>query len=88
MKVYICQQKAFNQKTEIPQSAGDEGGSAGGVVSGMIKGPVKFTSGSTKVTFEGSPAIKLLAPTTQNGSNPNTTGTHLQPSQTKVMIMS
>lgn len=87
-KVFISNQKAFTMKTEIPQTTGDEGGVAGGMVSGMIKGPAKFTSGSTKVFFEGSPAIKLLAPTTQNGTNPNTTGTHLQPSQTKVLIMS
>ena len=87
-KVYICNQQAFTKKTEIPQTMGDEGGSLGGMVSGMIKGPAKFTMGCLKVKFEGSEAIKLTAPTTQNGSNPNTTGIHMQPSQTKVMIMS
>jgi hypothetical protein len=86
-KVYISSMKAFTQKTEIPQSIGDEAGVAGGMVSGMIKGPVKFTMGSVKVMFEGSPAIKLTAPTTQNGSSPNATGAHMQPSQQKVMIM-
>ena len=86
-KVYISNMNAATIKTEIPQSMGDEAGVAGGLVSGMIKGPVKFTMGSVKVMIEGSPAIKLTAPTTQNGSNPNTTGVHIQPSQTKVMIM-
>jgi hypothetical protein len=86
-KVYISNMKAFTQKTEIPMSSGDEAGTLGGIVSGMIKGPVKFTTGSVKVTIEGSPAIKLTAPTTQNGSSPNTTGVHMQPSQQKVMIM-
>ena len=86
-KVYISCMKAFNQKTEIPQTMGDEAGVAGGLVSGMIKGPAKFTTGSVKVMIEGSPAIKLTASTTQNGSSPNTTGVHMQPSQQKVMIM-
>ncbi|MBN1290611.1 MAG: DUF4150 domain-containing protein [Candidatus Latescibacteria bacterium] len=89
MKVKICMKEALTTKSEIPQSSGDEAGVAGGVVSGMIKGPVKFINGSTKVKFEGNPAVFLGSPTAHNGSNANVpAGSQISPSQVKVMIMS
>lgn len=87
-KVFFSSMKAFNMDTKIPQTMGDEAGVAGGMVSGMNMGPAGFTKGSAKVFIEGSPAIRMLDPTKQNGDSPNTMGTVLQPSQTKVMILS
>ena len=88
MKVKICMKEGLTTKSKIPQSNGDEAGAAGGVVSGMIKGPVKFTSGSTKVKFEGNPAVKMLSPSAHNGSNANMpAGMQTVPSQFKVMIL-
>jgi hypothetical protein len=87
MVVKICMKEALTKKTEISQSSGDEAGSAGGIVSGMIKGPVKFMSFSSKVKFEGNPAVYLGCQTAHNGNNANCpVGSQLDPSQTKVMI--
>jgi len=87
MVVKICMKEALTKKTEIPQSSGDEAGSAGGIISGMIKGPVKFTSFSSKVKFEGQYAVYLGCQTAHNGNNANCpVGSQLDPSQTKVMI--
>ena len=87
-KVKVCMKEALTTKVKIPQSSGDEAGAAGGVVSGMIKGPVKFTMGSTKVKFEGNPAVKATSPTAHNGSNANMpAGMQTVPSQFKVMVL-
>jgi len=86
-KVKVCMVAALIKNTEIPQSSGDEAGSAGGIISGMTKGPVKFTSASTKVKFEGNPAIYLGCQSAHNGNNANCpVGNQLDPSQTKVMV--
>lgn len=87
-KVLICMMKAFNLDTKIPQSNGDEAGVAGGVVSGKIMGPASFIKGSMKVFIEGSPSVRMLDPTKQNGDNANVPGMTLQPSQTKVLVLS
>ena len=85
--VKICMKEALTKKTEIPQSSGDEAGTAGGIISGMNMGPVKFTSASTKVKFEGQYAVYLGCQTAHNGNNANCpVGSQLDPSQTKVMI--
>ncbi len=87
MVVKICMKEALTKKTEIPQSSGDEAGSAGGIISGMIKGPVKFTSCSTKVKFEGQYAVYLGCQSAHNGNSANCpVGSQMVPSQTKVMI--
>ena len=83
-KVYISRMQAFTVKTKFPMST--EAGVAGGAASGKNMGDAKFTQGSTKVYLEGSPAVKLTSPTSQNSNN--AFGSNIAPSQTKVMIMS
>jgi hypothetical protein len=86
-KVFINGAKAFNLKTEIPMSQGDQDGAAGGVVSGKIMGEVRYIKGSLKVFIEGPPAVTLNSVTVHNGSPPNTPpGSQTAPSQTKVMV--
>jgi len=87
-KVKICMKEALTTKSKIPSSQGDEAGVAGGIVSGMNLGEAKFTMGSTKVKFEGNPAVKATSPSAHNGSNANMpAGMQTVPSQFKVMIM-
>jgi len=87
-KIKIENKPALTLKSEIPMTSGDEAGSAGGLVSGKIKGPVKFIKGSTKVIFEGTPAVFLTSMTGQNGSNANVPcGNQVAPSQAKVICM-
>jgi hypothetical protein len=70
----------------VPRSQGDEAGSSGGVVSGENMGKVQFRKGSSKVMVEGMPCVMLTAMTSHNGSNSNTIGSVLAPSQTKVFV--
>ncbi|MFH1134506.1 MAG: DUF4150 domain-containing protein [Pseudomonadota bacterium] len=87
-KVFINSAKAFNLKTEIPMSQGDEAGSAGGMVSQKIMGEVRFLKGSMKVFIEGPPAVTLGSATAHNGSPPNAPmGSQLSPSQTKLTVV-
>jgi hypothetical protein len=86
-KVYFSSQKAYNLKSKMPMSNGDEAGTLGGVVSGGFKKDVTFSKGSSAVYIEGSPAIRLTSPTKHNGSNSNVPGLHIAPSQQKVLIM-
>jgi uncharacterized Zn-binding protein involved in type VI secretion len=87
MKVFVNGAKAVTMSTVIMQSTGDEPGSLGGVVSGRIKGPARFTTGSLKVSIEGSKAVMQGSVTKQNGDNPNAVGAVVNPSQTKVSLM-
>jgi uncharacterized Zn-binding protein involved in type VI secretion len=84
-KVLISGSPALNKGSKISQTNGDQAGTSGGVVSGKIMGEAKFINGSQKVKLEGSPAVRLTSPTTQNSNN--CTGSCLSPSQNKVMIM-
>lgn len=86
-KVLVSGMPALTKASKIPMTNGDQAGTAGGgVVSGKIMGEVEFVMGSTKVKFEGNPAVRLSAPTKHNAGN--TIGQVLAPSQSKVMIMS
>ncbi|KWC39187.1 type VI secretion protein [Burkholderia ubonensis] len=85
-KVLVCGMPALTKKSTIPMTNGDQPGTAGGAMSGKIMGKVEFAAGSTKVKFEGNPAVRLTTPTKHNQGN--ATGAVLQPSQQKVMAMS
>jgi len=85
-KVLVAGSPALNKGSSIAQTNGDQAGAAGGVSSGQIMGEAKFSMGSATVKLEGSPAVKLTNPTTQNANN--CVGSCLVPSQEKVMIMS
>lgn len=84
--VLVVGAPALNVSSKIPLSQGDEAGVAMGVASGQIMGQAAFVTSSMKVSFCGSPAVRLGDSTTQN--NNNTVGTVAVPSQSVVMIMS
>lgn len=86
MKLMVSGMPALTKGSKIPMSNGNQPGVAGGVVSGKVMGATEFIQGSTKVKFEGNPAIRLGDPTKQNEGN--TVGSVLAPSQNKVMVMS
>lgn len=85
-KVLINGAPALTKASKIQPTNGDQAGVAQGLVSGKIMGPAEFIMGSTKVKIEGNPAVFMGNPTKQNDGN--AVGSHLQPSQNKVMIMS
>ena len=84
-KVIINGAPALTKASKIQPTNGDQAGVNQGVVSGKIMGPTEFIQGSTKVKIEGNPAVFMGNPTKQNDGN--AVGSHIQPSQNKVMIM-
>ena len=84
--VLVVGAPALNIASKIPMSQGDEAGVAMGVASGQIMGQAAFVTSSMKVSFGGSPAVRLGDSTTQN--NNNAVGTVAVPSQAVVMVMS
>ena len=86
-KVKICSKEVLTKKSIIAQTSGDEAGTQNGVVSGTARDQAKFTSYSSKVKIEGQPIVYMGCQTAHNGSNANCpAGSHIAPSQTKVMI--
>jgi hypothetical protein len=85
-KVKFVHMEAVTLKSKIPSSSGDEAGVAGGVVSGGNMQEIQFKKGSSKVKIEGQPCVHQTSPTGQNGSNANTMGCQVAPSQVKVMV--
>ena len=83
-KVKIANKPACTKKTEVPRSNGDEPGTAGGVVSSCNMGKLQYIKGSSKVKFEGKPAVYLGAPTKHNKGN--AVGAQVAPSQTRVLV--
>ena len=77
---------AHNMKTKPPLSNGDNPGVLGGIKSARFMGPTKMKKGCSKVKIKGSPATKMLMPTSQNADN--AVGVTIAPSQTKVMSLS
>ena len=84
-KVLICGMPALNKSSSISLTNGDQAGVGGGVMSGRIMGEATFTEGSLKVKFQGNPAVRLTASTSQNANN--CVGACVAPSQTTVIIM-
>lgn len=56
-------------KSEIPQTSGDEAGSVGGVKSSKTKGKVEFKRGSATVKIHGQMVVRLMDTTLQNDGN-------------------
>lgn len=87
-KVKIVKKDALTTKSEIPRSSGDEPGVAKGLVSSTNMGKITFKKGSSKVKFEGHPAVHLLSLTAHNGANANMpSGAQIAPSQVKVIVI-
>jgi len=86
-EVKICSKEVLTKKSIIAQTSGDEAGVNNGVVSGTVMGEAKFLTYSSKVYIEGQPIVYQGCQTAHNGNNANCpVGTHMAPSQTKVMI--
>lgn len=68
-QVLIVGCPALNLDSKVSISSGDEPGVAGGVISGSIIGECQFTSGSTKVTLKGKPAVRFMDPAKSNKGN-------------------
>ncbi len=83
-KVMINGAFALTMASRIMLTTGDEPGVNGGIASGTFIQVAQFIQASTKVTIEGKPAVFMGNTTVQN--NNNAAGSHLQPSQNKVMI--
>ena len=83
--VLVVGAPALNVSSKISMTQGDEAGVAMGVASGQVMGQAAFVTSSLKVSFGGSPAVRLGDSTTQN--NNNAVGTVVVPSQAVVMIM-
>ena len=67
---------------------GDEAGTIGGIVSSKQMRKGRFRMGASKVKAEGKKIVHATAMTAHNGSSANVpAGTHIAPSQTKVVIM-
>lgn len=84
-KVKIKGKPACTKKSEVPRSNGDEAGTAGGVVSSCNMGKLQWIKGSSKVKFEGQPAVFAGGPTKHNKGN--AVGSQVAPSQTDVLVM-
>jgi len=85
-KVLIAGMPALHKNSKCLPSSGDEAGTGGGVMSATSKGAVIFTTASSKVMIEGSPAVRLNDSTSHN--NHNAAGQVSMPGQTKIMIQS
>ena len=85
-KTKILNRPVVLANSSVSMSSGNEAGVAGGVVSSLIKGPTQFLTFSTKVKVEGQPVTYHTGDTKQNGSNANTVGKVVAPSQVKVTV--
>lgn len=87
-KVKIVKKDALTTKSEIPRTSGDEPGVAKGLISSTNMDKVVFKKGSSKVKFQGHPAVHMASLTAHNGSNSNMpAGAQIAPSQVKVIVM-
>lgn len=87
-KVKFMNKEAVLLKSKIPRSMGDEAGVNGGVMSGMNMGEIAFKMGTSILSVEGIPVIRLLSISGHNGMNANMpAGMQVAPSQTKVLVM-
>jgi len=85
-KVLIQSKETIVECSKVPNSSGDEAGSSGGVVSGEHRGEVQFKQYSSKVIADGKKMVFLSAVSAHNGSNANSVGQVVAPSQSKVLI--
>jgi hypothetical protein len=84
--------KVVVETSKVPRTSGDEAGVSNlptpkGLMSMKNMDEADFKTSSSKVKVRGKGVVGLLATTGQNGSNANMpAGTHLAPSQTKILI--
>ncbi len=83
-KVTACKKEIVVQGSKVPMSNGDNAGVAGGVKSNVFMPQVEPKQFSSKVNAQGKKVTFAFATSAHNGSNANTVGLQVTPSQTKV----
>lgn len=87
-KVKITNKKVITVKSEIARTSGDEAGTLKGMISATNMDKAVFRMGVSSVKVEGNDIVNHLKPTAHNGTNANAPpGTHVAPSQSKVIVM-
>ncbi|HYP86483.1 MAG TPA: DUF4150 domain-containing protein [Variovorax sp.] len=74
-----------NMNTVIPVTHGDEPGSMGGVASGTVASSSRHVTGADFFLINGAPITRMTSVNLPNSQN--TSGTRIQPSQTKIMVI-
>lgn len=74
-----------NLNTIIPTTHNDEPGSELGVASGTVSSKSQHQSGASRIIIKGAPVSRLTSPNQTNSNN--TTGTRVEPSQTKILVL-
>jgi len=86
-KVKIENKAVCTVMTVIARTGGDEAGTLGGVVSGKNMDQAAYKNGVPKVKIEGNDIVALTSMIAHNGTNANMpAGTHVTPSQAKVLV--
>lgn len=85
-KVVIEKKETLVQGSKVPQSQGDNAGAAGGVKSNVFMNQVEPKVFSSKVYAKGKKVTFAFAQSSHNGSNANTLGMQVAPSQGKVWV--
>jgi hypothetical protein len=86
-KVLIENKETVVEDSKVPSSSGDEAGTQKGVMSGTNRDEAQFKLYSSKVYAKGKKIVCHTAVTSHNGSSANLpVGTHVSPSQTKVLV--
>ncbi len=87
-KVKLCGSPGLTKSSSASTSQGDEGGVLKGLAAPFQMGKVEYKLASSKVKYEGKPAVTVTKMTAHNGASPNAPpGLQVAPSQTKVIIM-
>jgi hypothetical protein len=84
-KIKVENQPPLCLNSEIAMSHGDEPGVLKGVVSSTVGDIITYSTGSSKVKFEGN-AVVMHLKTTRHNKNNAPSGMQSAPSQTKVII--
>jgi hypothetical protein len=79
--------QAKSATAAIIKSHGDEAGTLGGLVSGQLLDPASYKIQSTDVKLEGKAVIRFMGAPQPNAGANAPVGTHIAPSQSKVLIM-
>ncbi len=85
-KVKFCKKAAAAQGCKVPMSNGDNAGVAGGIKSNGFMQKVEPKQFSGKVYAKGKKVTYAFSPSGHNGSNANTVGLQVAPSQTTVWV--
>jgi hypothetical protein len=87
-KVKLCNSPGLTKSSSWSSSQGDEAGTLKGLAAPFQMSKVSYKMASSKVKFEGKPAVTVTKMTSHNGSSPNAPpGLQVAPGQTKTILM-